>query len=96
MLFFIFQGFFYLGLDNVCFPLFVCMTPMNTTYFDLYRFDKVFEVSRKIQNACIGEILKRDRIVKDNKKSRKIIRCVFSVKRKINHSTNSTRTEPIK
>ncbi|MCL6570869.1 MAG: hypothetical protein K6T88_04200 [Bacillus sp. (in: Bacteria)] len=47
---------------------YVLTLPMNTTDFDLYRFDKVFEVSRKIQNACLGEILKRDRIVRDNKK----------------------------
>lgn len=42
---------------------FVLTLPMNTTDFHIISFDKIFEVSRKIQNACLREILKTDRLV---------------------------------
>lgn len=59
---------------------------MNTTQFDIMHFDKVFEVSRKIQNACLGEILKRDSLVQDNKQYRKNRRCIKAVVKKLQGS----------
>lgn len=64
-------------------PIFVLTLPMLTNQLNIFHFDKAFEVSRKIQNACLGEILKRDRSVQDNKKYRKNVRCIKSVKIKI-------------
>ncbi|MFJ5714629.1 RNA-guided endonuclease TnpB family protein [Neobacillus sp. NPDC093127] len=67
---------------------FVLTLPMNATHFDMFHFDKVFEVSRRIQNACLGEILKRNRLVQDNKHYCKNIRCIKAVKNKIQNSKN--------
>ncbi|MEY2194242.1 RNA-guided endonuclease TnpB family protein [Neobacillus sp. BF23-41] len=62
---------------------FVLTLPMNTTDFHIISFDKIFEVSRKIQNACLSEILKRHRLVQDNKQYRKNKRCIKAVNSKI-------------
>ncbi|WP_066303877.1 hypothetical protein [Bacillus sp. FJAT-29814] len=67
---------------------FVLTLPLNTTHLHLFRFDLVFEVSRKIQNACLGEIFKRERLVKNNKQYCKNVRCINAVKNKIQKSKN--------
>jgi hypothetical protein len=62
---------------------FVLTLPLDTTDLNRFRFEKVFEVSRKIQNACIGEILKREKVLQDNKQYRKNIRCIKAVTHKV-------------
>lgn len=64
-------------------PIFVLTLPMLTNQLNFFHFDKIFEVSRKIQNACLDEILKRDRLVQDNKQYRKIVRCIKVVQNKL-------------
>jgi hypothetical protein len=67
---------------------FVLTLPLKTTDLDVFRFEKIFEVSRKIQNACLGEILKRSRLVQENRVYQKKIRCISAINKKIAKSKN--------
>jgi hypothetical protein len=67
-------------------PNFVLTLSMITKNLNNFRLDKVFEVSRKIQNACLGEILRRDQLVQNNKQYRKNNRCIKAINRKIQKS----------
>jgi hypothetical protein len=60
-------------------PNFVLTLSMITNDLNNLRLDKVFEVSRKIQNACLGEILRRDQLVQNNKQYRKNMRCIKAI-----------------
>jgi hypothetical protein len=67
---------------------FVLTLPMNTTDFHISSFDKIFEVSRKVQNACLREILKRNQLVQDNKQYQKNMRCIKAINSKNQMSKN--------
>jgi hypothetical protein len=64
-------------------PNFVLTLSMITNDLNNFRLDKVFEVSRKIQNACLGEILRRNQLVQNSKLYRKNIRCIKAINGKI-------------
>jgi hypothetical protein len=67
-------------------PNFVLTLSMITNDLNNFRLDKVFEVSRKIQNACLGEILRRNQLVQNSKLYRKNIRCIKAINGKIQKS----------
>lgn len=74
---------------------FVLTLPLETKDLDIFRFEKIFEVSRKIQNACLGEILKRDRLVQNNKQYRKNSRCIKAINKKISKSKNDNEIKKV-
>lgn len=74
-------------------PNFVLTLPMITNDLNNFRLDKVFEVSRKIQNACLSEILRRDRLVQNNKQYRKNIRYIKAINGKIQKSKDEKKVK---
>lgn len=63
--------------------MFVLTFPLVMNEYEIYEFEKIFDISRTLYNACLGEMKRRYTLMKESKKYQKIQRQLKAIHRKL-------------